>query len=96
MTSGSMLIPNYLGKQTLLKFSDNKAIADNENALPDAKNALVKEQSSPTIHSGHVRFLTNWIRLATITPPDKTSVRLEGEPWEKDSYLKNKGENVKA
>jgi hypothetical protein len=31
-----------------------------------------------------------------ITPPDKTSIRLAGQPWEKDSYLKNKVESETA
>jgi hypothetical protein len=97
MTSGSMLISNHLGTKTLLKTSGNTATAEPpENALSDAKAALNREKSSPTVNSGNVVFLTHWIRLASVTPPEKTSVRLAGEPWEKDSYLKNKGDNIGA
>lgn len=97
MTSGSMLIPNSLGKNTLLKIIESKASSDSDNAssaLQDARARLKQEKASPSPNLGNINFLINWITLAIITSPEKTSVRLVGEPWEKDSYLKNKGENI--
>lgn len=63
MNSGSMLIPNYLGNKTLLTIFNNEAIADDENALSDAKNELLRQKRNPSVRSGNVIFLTHWIRL---------------------------------
>lgn len=64
MTSGTMLIRNYLGeKTTLVIINDVASSIPTENALPDAKNALILEKKNPTVSSGNIAFLTLWIRL---------------------------------
>ena|ERR1035441_1713807 len=134
--TGSMLIPNSLGDQTLLILTEDKVTSSSEvdAALPDARAALKKELGNPSGREGNIKFLKAWIRFASvpqtqsltpipisvppitlvasassiaptpippippippiITPPNKTSVRLKGEPWEEDNYLKDKGESI--
>ena len=98
MNSGSMLIPNYLGNKTLLTIINNEATADNENALFDAKNELLRQKRNPSVRSGNVIFLTHWIRLSSITPPDKTSVRMEGQPFMRQEMKSNEslGDSTKG
>lgn len=58
-----MLIPNHLGKKTLLTLSEGKVVADTENAINDARAALKREKGAPSVKSGNVSFLAWWIRL---------------------------------
>lgn len=115
--TGSMLITNDQGKGIFLVISHSSsgttpvAIATSsedstvENVLQMARAELKRQKANPTVSSGNVKFLEEWIRVFLITPPapvviltspDKTSVRLTGEPWEKDKFLKHKGENINA
>lgn len=65
ITSGSIIIPNDLGKKTILLITENgRIIADPpDNALPDALAALDMEKRSPSVRLGNIAFLNYWIRL---------------------------------
>jgi hypothetical protein len=83
MTSGSMLIPNYLGERTLLKILGKQASSDAEDhALEDAKAQLAREKRNPSPSEGNIKFLTAWIDLynnansvAVLNPNEKTSTK---------------------
>ena len=38
----------------------------------------------------------NPVPVSKVTPPDKTTIRVMGQPWEKDKYLREKGEEIDA
>jgi hypothetical protein len=68
MDKGTMLIPNSLGENwssrtTLIVLNGKASALPPDNALNDAKNALINEKRNPTVSSGNVSFLTFWIRL---------------------------------
>jgi hypothetical protein len=66
MTSGSMLITNYLNELTTLVVIDNKASSvPPDNALNDARAALNRERSSRSPNSGNIAFLKEWLSLFT-------------------------------
>lgn len=66
MQSGSMLIPNSLGKKTLLKIEDSHAIFDNENSFQDALAELNRQKRNPSLRQGNIDFLTSWVSLYSL------------------------------
>lgn len=107
-----MLIRNNLGTKTLLVLDNDKATSDADdfnNSINDARATLKREKACPSIRSGNIFFLEQWLKAAenpdkppvnppvpipsSVTPPDKTSIRLQGEPYEEDSFLKRNQES---
>lgn len=65
ITSGSMLISNHLGKKTLLEIKDDQVTSNEENSLSDARAELNRQTHSPSIRSGNIEFLKQWLKIAS-------------------------------
>jgi hypothetical protein len=77
--TGSMLIPNSIGEQTLLILTEDKATSpfEVELSLRDARAALKREKGNPSGREGNVKFLEAWIKYAQVdnlSEPSKTIV----------------------
>lgn len=87
ITSGSMLISNHLGKKTLLEIKDDQVTSNEENSLSDARAELNRQTHSPSIRSGNIEFLKQWLKIAssiTSNPTDtSTSYR---KRWKRNNW----------